>query len=297
MRKNKQGSRLGAMVGRPIDSALPALRWVSAVVAVLMSLAIPGRCFAQSLNLTLPPVSSYGIFANGGQLNVSFSAINGNVEIGKNSPNPNISWSIINGSTNSDISPVQTTLPTANQTFNYANGINASGFTNFNGSAGVNVFNINGNFNASGILSFNGQATDTFIFVVNGSSGLNFSGVTMDLTGGLLASHVLFDVVKGNAKLSNISSADGTFYTQSGSIEVSNLSSVTGALVAGGGGNISVTALSGVSADPFLGSADPSLVSAAPEMPTIMTAGLAAFLIMGSSGVSYLRRKRASPPV
>jgi hypothetical protein len=289
MRKNKQGSRFGAMVGRPIDSALAAFRWVSAVVAVLMPLAIPARCFAQNLNLNLPPDSSYGIFENGGRLNVSLSAINGDVEISKNSPDANISWAIINGSTNSNASSVQTTLPTANHTFNY-NNINSFGLTNFNGSAGVNVFNISGNFNAAGILSLNGRANDTFIFVVNGSSGpnpgLNFNGVTMDLTGGLLASHVIFDVVNGNAKISNFSTADGTFYTQSGSIEVSNLSSVTGALAAGGGGNISVTALSGVSADPFL-------VSAAPEMPTIMTAGLAAFLIMGSSGISYLRRKRA----
>jgi hypothetical protein len=285
MRKNKQGSRLSAMVGRPIDSALAAFRWASAVVAVLIALATPARCFAQSLNLNLPADSSYGIFENGGQLNVSLSAINGDVEIGKNSPNPNISWSIIDGSLNSNASPVQTTLPTANHTFNY-NNINASGLTNFNGSAGVNVFNISGHFNAAGTLSLNGAANETFIFVVKGSSGLNFSGVTMDLTGGLLASHVIFDVVNGNAKISNLSTADGTFYTQSGSIEVSNLSSVTGALAAGGGGNISVTALSGVSADPFL-------VSAAPEMPTIMTAGLAAFLIMGSSGISYLRRKRA----
>jgi hypothetical protein len=287
MRKNYAGSRFGALVHGPADANLATSQWLAAVIVVGMAVAIPARASAQTLNFD--PSGSAGVFENGGQLNVSLSTINGNVDIGKNSPTPSFVLSSVNGSVHSNVGSVPISLPGAAHTTNLGN-VNVGIFgQTINGLAGVNVFNV-GNLSVNyGALTLNGGANDTFIFVVNGNSGsnpaLNFNGGSMDLTGGLLASHVIFDVVNGNAKISNFSTADGTFYTQSGSIEVSNLSSVTGALAAGGGGNISVTSLSSVSADPFL-------VSAAPEMPTIMTAGLAAFLIMGSSGISYLRRKR-----
>jgi hypothetical protein len=82
----------------------------------------------------------------------------------------------------------------------------------------------------------------------------------------------------------------GIFYTNSGKISVEQSSVVTGALVAGGGGAINV-ANSTVYAEPFVAGVP---VSAAPETPTIMTAGLAAGLLVASSYFNRLRRKRSS---
>ena len=81
----------------------------------------------------------------------------------------------------------------------------------------VNVFNVNGDFSVeNNTISLTGAANDTFIFNISGADGLNLSGVTMILTGGLVASDIVFNVSNTSANISIFSSTvDGTFYTSS----------------------------------------------------------------------------------
>jgi hypothetical protein len=283
MRNNNNGSGPGAMVVGPIDSSLAAFRWVTAFVAVLMSLAIPARCSAQT-TLDLASDSSYSVFENGaGQVNVSSSNVQGNLDMsGTNKPNISSSNSI---NVKYDVQDLTAKVP-SNGTATTVNF--SSGKASITGSTGMNVFNV-GNFQLSSVaLTLVGTATSTFIF--NISSGMSVSSAAINLSGGLLASHVIFDVTGGGISVSS-SSMSGTLYT--GSNNNLNFSSSTlyaGALVAGDGGEISVSSSSILSASPFVAPA----VASAPEMPTIMTAGLGAFLLMGRSGVRYLRRRRCT---
>jgi hypothetical protein len=150
----------------------------------------------------------------------------------------------------------------------------------------VNIFNINGDFRVqNNTIMLTGAANDTFIFNVSGAVGLSLIDVKMILAGGLVASDVVFNVSNSSANIAILNSTlDGTFYTSStdpsnGTISVQDLSTVTGALVAGGGGDINVSN-SIVNAEPFVVNAP---VVAAPEMPTIMTAGFAALLLVARS--------------
>jgi hypothetical protein len=316
MRNSNNGLRSGAMAVRRKEFALAAFRCLTIAVVVSISHAIPARCSAQTLNLNLTPDSSYAIYENGDGSQVSLfeSAISGSVGI-LDGVDPSVfKTTVNNGSIITSINPTQATLPTAG--FNYNGNLNVQntgttlGMMSFNGSSAVNVFNINGDFNASNsILNLVASAAnETFIFNVSGDAGgtdaLNFNGVTMNLSGGLVASNVIFDVLNGqNANISSgsiksgtitttiDSTTFGTFYTDTGNISVNDSSQVTGALVAGGGGTIDV-ANSTVTAEPFV--APDSPVAAAPEMPTIMTAGLAAVVLVVSSYFNRLRRQRLS---
>ncbi len=286
MRNSNNGSRPGAMVVGAIDATSAALRWAIALVAVLMSLAIPARCSAQT-TLHLASDNSYSVFENGaGQVNVSSSYVQGNLDMSGNNK-PSISSSnFIN--VKNDVPDPQVTVP-SNGTATTVNF--SSGKQSIFGSSGMNVFNV-GTFQlSSDTLTLVGTATSTFIF--NISSGMNISSSLINVSGGLLAKHVIFDVTGGGVLVSG-SSVSGTFYTgTSSSIDFSSSILNAGALVAGDGGKISVSSSTILGASPFVLPA----VASAPEMPTIMTAGLGAFLLMGSSGVRYLRRRRrASRP-
>jgi hypothetical protein len=286
MRNSNNGSRPGAMVVGAIDATSAALRWAIALVAVLMSLAIPARCSAQT-TLNLASDNSYSVFENGaGQVNVSSSYVQGNLDMsGNNKPSISSSNSI---NVKNDVPDPQATVP-SNGTATTVNF--SSGKQSIFGSSGMNVFNV-GTFQlSSDTLTLVGTATSTFIF--NISSGMNISSSLINVSGGLLAKHVIFDVTGGGVLVSG-SSVSGTFYTgTSSSIDFSSSILNAGALVAGDGGKISVSSSTILGASPFVLPA----VASAPEMPTIMTAGLGAFLLMGSSGVRYLRRRRrASRP-
>jgi hypothetical protein len=286
MRNSNNGSRPGAMVVGAIDATSAALRWAIALVAVLMSLAIPARCSAQT-TLHLASDNSYSVFENGaGQVNVSSSYVQGNLDMsGNNKPSISSSNSI---NVKYGVPAAQVTVP-SNGTATTVNF--SSGKQSIFGSSGMNVFNV-GTFQlSSDTLTLVGTATSTFIF--NISSGMNISSSLINVSGGLLAKHVIFDVTGGGVLVSG-SSVSGTFYTgTSSSIDFSSSILNAGALVAGDGGKISVSSSTILGASPFVLPA----VASAPEMPTIMTAGLGAFLLMGSSGVRYLRRRRrASRP-
>jgi hypothetical protein len=283
MRNRNNGSRLGAMGVGAIDSTSAALRWAIALVNVLLSLAIPARCSAQT-TLNLASDNSYSVFENGaGQVNVSSSYVQGNLDMsGNNKPSISSSNSI---NVKYDVPDPQVTVP-SNGTATTVNF--SSGKQSIFGSSGMNVFNV-GTFQlSSDTLTLVGTATSTFIF--NISSGMNISSSLINVSGGLLANHVIFDVTGGGVLVSG-SSVSGTFYTGTSSgINFSSSILNAGALVAGDGGKISVSSSSILGASPFVLPA----VASAPEMPTIMTAGLGAFLLMGSSGVRYLRRRRCA---
>jgi hypothetical protein len=284
MRKNYAGSRFGALVHGLADANLAASQWLAAVIVVGMAIAIPSRCSAQSLNLS--PDSSYGIFVNnGGILAMTNSVVNGGVDG---------NGLILSNTPITTAGVVPTALPNGNAGTSKI-GSNSATFSATAASNGtVSTFNLN-NFNLGtgkslATMTLKGAAGDTFIFNVNGSFSL--TDVTMKLIG-IEASHVVF-VISNNTLLNSIaisdSIVDGTFYNGSllGSINLSG-DNLTGAVVAGNTGIVTISDTT-INASPF--AAGPT-VAGAPETPTIMTAGLAAFLIMGSSGISYLRRKRA----
>jgi hypothetical protein len=272
MQNRNNDSSLGAVAVRSTDSILAAFPFVTTTVAVLMSIAIASQCSAQTLNLG--PDSSYGIFVNGGgTVSMSGGVVNGNMDLGAG-VKPKVSGGTLNGHTNSNVTAAQVTLPSGN-----AGAVGLNNTYSAATSGAVTIFNLKSLSMSAGQMVLNGVqgAGDTFIFNVSGS--LSLSGGTMILHN-IDASHVIF--IGNNISISG-GTIDGTFYdsSSSGNISMSG-GNLTGALVGGNGGGLSISGGT-ITAHPF---------AAAPETPTIMTAGLAAFLIMGSSGIRYLRRRR-----
>jgi hypothetical protein len=263
------------------DANLGTIRSLSAAVVLTTFIAIPSRCSAQT-TLNLASDSSYSIFQYGtGSVSVSSSNVQGNVDMsGTNKPNISSSNQI---SVNYNVQDPPVTVPSGTATtVNFS-----SGSPIISGSSGMNVFNV-GKFQLSSVaLTLVGTATSTFIF--NISSGMNVSSAAINLSGGLLASHVIFDVTGGGISVSS-SAMSGTLYTAtSNRLNFSSSTLYAGALVAGDGGNISVSSSSILSASPFV-----APVASAPEMPTIMTAGFGVFLLLSSSYLSRRRQKRSS---
>jgi hypothetical protein len=277
MQNIKLGTRTGALASRPDYVKLAACRTLAALVVVAMAFAIPSRCAAQTLELG--PDSSYGIFLNhGGDLMLSGSKISGGLDANK-SPTEMISGSTITGTTNNQAAAVIDNLPRG-VAGSSTSGLNPTYTAATSGT--VSTFSLN-NFNLSGqTMTLKGAAGDTFIFNTSGSFTL--SGVTMKLIG-IQASQVVF--IGSNFMISG-STVFGTFYNSatSGSTMLSG-DQLTGSVVAANDGIVSVSG-STINAAPL----DPP-AAAAPETPTIMTAGLAAVLFVGSSCVNCLRRKRA----
>jgi hypothetical protein len=270
MRNYNNGSSPGAMVVRPIDSTLAAFRWVTAFVAVLMSLAISSQCSAQTLNLG--PDSSDGIFLNnGGILTMIGGKVNGSVDENGNTINSILAT--ISGGINTNAHAVDTPLTSGT---NIAVAPNATSFTA--SPTGVSIFNLNSYNLNGGTMTINGGAGDTVVFKVG---TFNLNNVTMKLSG-LNATQLVF--IGNNFTMTN-STVYGTYYNGAigGATTLTN-DMITGAVVAGNKGFVTST-LTTINAAPMT-------IAGAPETPTIMTAALGAFLIMGSSGVRYLRRRR-----
>jgi hypothetical protein len=320
MHNSDHGLRLGAMAFRRKDFVLNFFRWLPLLFAVSVPLTSPARCSAQT-TLNLAADSSSAIYENGDTVNLGNdssgkgSNIIGNVDftVATNDINYSItSASTITGLTINSQAPNPLTLPGAASTLSYGDpnntGLSVDASTSFAalpGLSGVYDFNIYGDFSADTpapttntpitptILTLSGAATDTFVFNIYSSGsdgGLNFNNVTMVLTGGLLASNVIFNVLNGGSVSILDSTASGTFYTSSGNTDGDILvedSNVTGALADWGGGGISIEG-STVAAEPFVASGPP--ISASPEMPTIMTAGLGVVLLVARSYFNRLRR-------
>jgi hypothetical protein len=325
MHNSDHGLRVEAMAFRRKDFVLNFLWWLPLLVAVSVPLASPDRCSAQT-TLNLAADSSSAIYENGDTVNLgndssgNGSKIIGNVDFSLSNAvvTKDLNYSITDASTITGLTkysqaPNPLTLPGAANTLSYGDPNNNTGlsvdastsFAALPGLSGVYDFNIHGDFSADTprpttntpitptILTLSGAATDTFVFNIYSSGsdgGLSFNNVTMVLTGGLLASNVIFNVLNGGSVSILDSTASGTFYTSSGntdgdiSVEDSNL---TGALADWGGGGISIEG-STVAAEPFVASGPP--ISASPEMPTIMTAGLGVVLLVARSYFNRLRR-------
>jgi hypothetical protein len=272
MGNNNLYSRIGALACRPYDAKLALFTRLAALIVVAMGFAIPSQCSAQTLNLG--PDSSYGIFANGGHLTLSGTTVNGGLDMSSSTILSKTGSQIT--TTNSHATALATTLPSGN------NG-SINGTTYSAAKTGtVSVFTLP-NVLSGGKMTLKGAAGDTFIFNVKGS--FNMSGVTMVLSGGIDASHILF--ISSNTATVSGSTIFGTFYNSG--VSTFSGDTVTGAIVDGNNG-LTVSG-STINASPFAGG---SAIAGAPETPTIMTAALAAFLIMGSSGFRYLRRRRCA---
>ena len=193
------------------------------------------------------------------------------------------------------VAAVSTTLPGATSTTNLSN-INSNTTLTAASGASVNVYNISGSINLQGeTLTLSGNSNQYFIFNVSGGITLQAGGFIdfvpsqIGTSGTIDASHVLF-IVGGTGNDISISgailggsSASGTFVDQGGNISVTGSSSVTGALISNH--SITVSGGSTVTADSFVAPTS----AHAPEMPTIMTAGLACMLMLGTAGIRRLR--------
>ena len=278
MRKNCADSRFGALVHGLADANLAASQWLAAVIVVGMAIAVPSRCSAQT-TLNFGGNNSTAIFANsGGSVVMSGGMVNGNIDMSAGA-NKSISGGTVNGQTNANVSANQITLPTGNVGTVGPNNTFTAATT-----GSVSIFNLSNLIMSSGTMTLNAApgAGDTFIFLISGA---------LALSGGQMVYHNIDEnnvIFIANSIAISGGTAYGTFYS-GGGISMSG-GNVTGALVAGNGGRVAISG-GKLNASPF--AAGPT-VAGAPETPTIMTAGLAAFLIMGSSGVRYMRRKRAS---
>lgn len=102
-----------------------------------------------------------------------------------------------------------------------------------NGNGGTNVINVNSLNYVSKTLTLNGNANDVFIINVNGDFNLNQSSV--QLTGGLTASHVLFNFTTRGPEI-DLSGArtvmNGTILSPRRGVEYWNAGMFNGAIVA-----------------------------------------------------------------
>jgi hypothetical protein len=282
MRNRIVGSASVASIYHAKDANLGTIRSLLAAVVLTTFIAIPSPCSAQT-TINLASDISYSIFENGtGSVSVSSSNVLGSVDMGGTNT-PNINSSNVS-SVKYNVQDPPVTVP-SNGTATTVN-VNSNSLT-IVGSSGLNVFNAS-TFNlTSGLLTLVGNANSNIIF--NISSGMTVNSSSIVLSGGLLASHVLYNVVNGPANISS-STLSGTVYTGgSNTLNFTSSALTAGALVAGGGGNITVTSSKIGSASPFV-----APVASAPEMPTIMTAGFGAFLLLSSSYISRQRHKRSS---
>jgi hypothetical protein len=292
------------------NALLSRSRVIAGLAVAVAAFATPSQSFAQ-VSLGSTSNGAYAIFENGtgsGSL-VSVSGTNvisGNVEFGtgisplSTTPSGGELGSLNNAITNpgtvlQNVAAVSTTLPTATSTTNLTNISSNTTLTAASG-ASVNVYNISGSINLQGeTLTLSGNSNQYFIFNVSGGitvqgGDFDFVPSTIGTSGTLDASHVIFivggtgnDISISGALFNQGSSASGTFVDTGGTISVSGNSSVTGALISNN--SITVSGGSTVTADNFAAPAS----AHAPEMPTIMTAGLACVLMLGTAGIRKLR--------
>jgi hypothetical protein len=120
-------------------------------------------------------------------------------------------------------------------------------------------------------ITINGTADQQFVF--NFSQGLTFNNVKIVLTGGVAYQNVFFNVLGGNAGITN-SAILGTILDLSGTTVNLSKNEITGSVISDGLVNISATILN-------------------PELPTVAMGGLACLLVLGKVGFNRLRRRGA----
>ncbi len=259
---------------------------VIAILAVALALVASSRCSAQTLSLgTAGQYSVFEVAGSSGNLSVTGSTINGNIGLGSGTSH-SFTNSTINGTvTNPAAAQASTDAINASST---ASGLKATGtmsgnqinLTNgsvtFTGQAGQNVVDLSKVNLTNSTFTISGTSSETFIFNVSGAISLTNSYIT--LSGGVTANHIIFNVTgTGNSVSLTNSTDNGTFLDLKGAISVTN-GSETGAFMSES--NISLTN------DPLNGS---PFSSPAPELPTIMMAGIACLCLLGKAGIDYRR--------
>ena len=290
-------------------------RMLASLSALFLAVAVPSQSLAQtaSLSQSLGQPGQYAVFevSNGtiaGQsINVSGSAIYGNVALGQNTLYT-VSSTTVNGSVYVDsagLNPkssssgttitgnggnaISTSLASAGSTAtndattlaglnsgksNNSFGQNGSAYSiTANAGSGINVVDVSKSFSlTNGTITLNGSSNSQFVF--NISQGISLNNVQIILKG-VAADNVIFNVTGGSVNLVN-TIFNGTILDMTGQGSVM-LNGVTdeGAVITNS--NLSISG---------------SVVSIAPELPTIMMAGLACFAaVAGKAGFRRLRRR------
>jgi hypothetical protein len=152
----------------------------------------------------------------------------------------------------------------------------------FTGNAGQNVVNLFSINLTNATFTISGSASSIFVFNVAGAITLTNS--IIQLVNGVSADHVFFNVTGSNKAVTlKDSQVSGTFLDLKGSISVSGGSS-QGAFISQKAISIANHILTG----------NPPMVAAAPEMPTILMAGLACLLLLGKTGLDRWKHPRAT---
>jgi hypothetical protein len=136
-------------------------------------------------------------------------------------------------------------------------------------------------------LTISGTASQ--VFVINVSGNIYLSSVT--LSGGVTANDVLFNVTgSGHNVTLGAGIVSGTFLDTGGGITL-NGTTLYGALIAGGSGDLGVGVTSNDAASIH---ADAFAPVAAPELPTVWMAGVACLLVLGRARLRRIKRARAA---
>ena len=284
---------------------------VMAAVAMAVALGAPSPCSAQTLNLGQAGADGFFAVANtntgGGDFNFSNSTDLGGAMLGAGtylggsgtivgslSSDPTAQYSGVNvlggTSVNSGLAGLgQTAINVANTAAGWstsgANVLSNQGNGNsyvFNGSSsnsGNNVITINSTTN-SGLLNLNsgnytitlnGTSNEQFVFNITGRT--TWTNVHVILNG-VSASNVFYNFISGNDGINN-STLWGTVLNviNGTSMSIDN-STIAGAVVSDG----------------FVDLANSTI---APELPTIMMAGIACLFLLGKAGLDCRRRLTA----
>jgi hypothetical protein len=293
----------------------PAISRFVAILALALALVSPSPCSAQTLNLGT--AGNDGFFAvynsstgAAGDFNFSnstdlggaalgaYTSLGGSGTIvGSLSADPTASYVVNQGgplalnvlgsiSSNSGLGAAGQTAINVATTAAGWNSSNANVLTNqgsansyvFNGSSsnsGNNVINIGSLTGAT--ITLNGTSTEQFVFNFTGRTTL--TGVNVILNG-VSVSNVFYNFISGNVGI-NSSNLSGTVLNviNGTSMSIDN-SVIKGAVVSDG----------------FVDMANSTI---APELPTIMMAGIACLFLLGKAGLDYRRKltaRTASPP-
>jgi choice-of-anchor A domain-containing protein len=260
-----------------------------ALVATAAASLSASPCVAQTLSLG--QAAQYGIFevsGSSGHLSLTNDVIGGNVALGYKTTD-SLTNSTITGSVTNLASGAQANTDAINAAATAAglahtgtiSGNQIIGSTTFTGQAGQNVVNLTNIILTNGTFTISGNSSETFVFNVSGSIILTNSSIV--LANGVTANHVIFNVTSPStgAVTLTTSNVNGTFLALNDAITVTNGSS--------DGAFISEKAIT-ITNDPYRAS---PLAASAPEMPTIMMAGLGCLVLLGSVGLRELKRKRS----
>jgi choice-of-anchor A domain-containing protein len=284
---------------------------ISFAVAVAMGLAMPSQARAQTLSLG--NAAEYAVFevsGSNGQFSMAGGSVNGYVALGQHTTFTMTGGSI-QGTAYAD-SPVTITHTGGSISGGIASGTSLSaagtsastaasaaagltttanlsinmtgGSQSFTGTQALNVINVaQGITMTGGTFTINGTANQWFVFnVSNGMTLTGGNGIRLG-TGGVTASHILFNV-SGTTNITGPSDAvNGTILDLRGAINMTN-GTVNGALISEN--NITITGADPINADGF--------VAVVPEMPTIAMAACGCLMLLAKSGWDRMRRKQST---